>query len=256
MTVTTLLYNQYLQTITPPTSNPAATKSIEIAFDSPKPKQSTKPSVLFSLPLELRLQIYSHALALHSPKEPKHATQATTPLFADEICTSLLLVSRQIYHEARLLPFQVNTFTFTKCFGSSVFSARRFLAKLKDWQRMALRSVEIAVVGREIVEKWRRKEGWEAVIALLNDCERVDVKVRIQEGDVWIGDFNGDIHGWIANGGGNVVPGPLKTRWGSVKPVISKGKCGWVHKLLDSGERGEEVRLEFCWLGIDDGLEG
>lgn len=255
MTVTMLLYNQYLQTITPPMAKPATRKSIEITFDSPSHNQSSKSSPLLSLPLELRLQIYAHAFALHSPKEPKHPTHVTTPLFAGKICTSLLLVNRQTYHEARLLPFQINKLTFTKCFGSSVFSAHRFLAKLEDWQRVALRSVVIAVVGREIVERWRSEEGWEAVIALLNKCKRIDVRVVIQEGDAWIGNLNEDVHGWGANCGGNVFPGPLRTRWASVMPAISKIRGGWVQKLLEGGERAEGMRLEYACVGIDDGPE-
>jgi len=87
--------------------------------------------------------------------------------------------------------------------------------------------MEIAVVGREIVEKSRGEEGGEVVLALLNDCVRVDVEVRIQEGDAWIGNFDGDMHGWVANGGGNDFPGPLRTRWG-----ISKGEGGWVQKIV------------------------
>ncbi len=235
-------------------AKPATPESIVITFDGPTHNQSNRSSPLLSLPLELRLQIYSHALTLYSPKGLQNATHATTPLFADRICTSLLLVNRQTCHEARLLPFQVNKFTFTKCFGSSTFSACRFLAKLENWQRVALRSVEIAVVGREIVERWRSEEGWEAVIALLNECKRVDVKVVIQEGDAWIGNLNGDVHEWGANGGGNVLPGPLRTRWASVMPAISKIKGGWVQKLLEGGDRAEGVRLEYGCVGTDDGL--
>lgn len=164
---------------------------------------------------------------------------------------SLLLVSRQIYHEARLLPFQSNTFIFTKIYGSSVVSAIKFLQKLLDWQREALRSVEIAVVGREIVEGWRREAGWEAAVHLLSSS-KVDVRVRIEEGDVWIGNGSGDTAGWLPFGGnvgwvafgGTVVP--VNPNWGDVRPVVGTGRGGWVHKLLQAGVP-ESVRLEFCW---------
>ena len=110
-------------------------------------------------------------------------------LFSDHIYLCLLLVSRQMYHAARLLPFQSNTFIFTKTYGSSVISAIKLLQKLLDWQRQALRSVEIAAVGREIVECWRREAGWEAAVHLPSSS-KVEVRVRIQ-GDVWIGDGAG-----------------------------------------------------------------
>lgn len=255
MAVTTLLYNQYLQTIIPPKTSCPTLNTIEIALDSPKGTHSIGSSRILALPLELRLQIYSHALTLQSPKTPDKVAGTARLLFTSQICTSLLLVNRQIYHEARLLPFQVNDWIFTECFRSSVFSAHLFLAKLETWQRAALRSLEIAVVGREIVERRRREEGWDAVVGLLNDCVRVDVKVKIHEGDVWVGKFNGEMHGWTANGERRVFPGPLRTAWGSVMPVINKGRGGWVQRLLEASQRSEGVRLEFCWSGTDDGME-
>lgn len=107
-------------------------------------------------------------------------------------------------------------------------------------------------MGREIVEGWRREEGWEVVVAMLSHCRKVNVKVRIQEGDVWIGDGAGGMEGWLANGGGdvgNVFPGlSTGTRWGEVKPVRNQGREGWVQRLLQGGERGEGVRLEFSWV--------
>ena len=49
--------------------------------------------------------------------------------------------------------------------------------------------MEIAVVGREIVEDWRREAGWDAAVHLLSSS-KVEVRVRIQ-GDIWIGDGEG-----------------------------------------------------------------
>lgn len=201
-------------------------------------------SPLLALPLELRLQIYTYTLALHKPPSPKIPTSNHTALFPDHISTSLLLVNRQIYHEARLLPLS-NTFVFTKCFGSSVYSARKFLTRLEDWQRVALRSVVISIVGREIVEDWRREEGWECIMAMLSHCNKVHVKVRLQEGDVWNGNRRGAAEDWRAKGG-NVGPG-FGMMWGVVMPVGGDVREGWVKKLLEGGERGEGVRLEFEW---------
>lgn len=110
------------------------------------------------------------------------------------------------------------------------------------------------MVGREIVEKWRREEGWEVVVKLLDECDRVDVRVRIQEGDAWMGEFDRDKHRWATHGG-NVFPGPLRTRLEDVMPVKSKGSDGWVQKLLEDGESGGGVRLEFCWVGTKEEVE-
>lgn len=116
----------------------------------------------------------------------------------------------------------------------------------------------MAVVGREIVEGWRREEGWEAAVSLLSSTSKVRVKVRIQEGDVWIGDEAGRTAGWLP-GGGNVGPVagigwvafggvvvPVNPEWRGVKPVVATGRGGWVHNLLQAGV-SESVRLDFCW---------
>lgn len=216
-------------------------------------------SPLLSLPLELRLQIFAHALSLTPRLKPFSATDTieNCPLFSDHIDNSLLLACRQVYHEARLLPFRNNTFIFTVIYGSSVVSAVKFLQKLLDWQREALRSVEVAVVGREVVERWRREAGWEAAVQLLSSS-KVKVRVRVQEGDVWIGDGAERTACWRPHGG-NVGPVagfgclrsggavvPVNPNWGDVRPVVGTGRGGWVHKLLEAGVP-ESVRLEFCW---------
>lgn len=113
-------------------------------------------------------------------------------------------------------------------------------------------------MGREIVEGWRREEGWETAVRLLSSTSKVDVRVIIQEGDVWIGDGVGRKAGWLP-GGGNVGPGgeigwvayggivvPVNPEWTGVKPVVGTGRGGWVHMLLRAGA-SESVRLEFCW---------
>lgn len=244
MTATTLLYSQLLQTITPPSRNLSPKASnVSVRECSPATSETPIVSPLLGLPLELRLQIYTHALALHSPPSPEIPTSDHLPVFANHISTSLLLVNRQIYHETHLLPLSTNTFVYTNCFGSSVYSARKFLTRLENWQIEALRGVEITVVGRAILEGWRREEGWESVMTMLSRCKKVHVKVRIQEGDVWIGNSAGAVDSWMINGG-NVGPG-IGTLWGVVMPVRSEGKDGWVKRLVEGGVRGEGVMLEF-----------
>lgn len=228
------------------------------ATSQPAAPESTS-SPLLALPLELRRQIYTHAFSLSPRPEPSSATGLTKhpSLLTDHIDTSLLLVCRQMYHEARLLPFQRNNFSFSTTGGGSVTSAVRFLQRLADWQREALRSVEIAVVGREVVEGWRREAGWEVAVHLLSSS-KVQVRVWIQEGDVWIGDRVEGAAGWLPHGGnvgpvagvgwvalaGTVVR--MSPKWGDVTPVVGTGRGGWVHKLLLAGVP-ENVRLECCW---------
>lgn len=107
----------------------------------------------------------------------------------------------------------------------------------------------MAVVGREIVERWRREEGWVVLMGMLRQCGRVDVKARVREGDVWEGGMEGVV-GWLAGGGGgNVFPGPaLGMKRGDLIPVGDRGRGGWVQKLLEDGVRGKGVKLEFCWV--------
>ncbi|MCJ1276344.1 hypothetical protein MMC21_004149 [Puttea exsequens] len=245
MTATTLLYSQYLQTLsssTPKKLDPP-TIPMEPATPTTIPPSNPTTSPLLALPLELRLEIYTHALAIHKPTSPKTPTTSHTPLFTNHICTALLLVNRQIYHEARTLPFTANTFVFAKCFSSSVFSAKKFLGRLAPSQRSLLRNIEVAVAGREVVEPWRREDGWEAILKLLAGCQKIHVRVSVQEGDVWVAeDEVGGQEAWLANGG-NVTPS-FMAGWGFLVPIRVTGRDGGVKRLIEGVERAEGVELE------------
>jgi hypothetical protein len=67
------------------------------------------------------------------------------------IPSALLRSCRQIYHEARALPFQTCEFTFINYFHSGMFSARSFLCSLAPWQREAIRWAGIEVLGRDFI---------------------------------------------------------------------------------------------------------
>lgn len=112
-------------------------------------------------------------------------------------------------------------------------------------------------MGREIVERWRREAGWEVAVQLLSSS-KAKVRVRIQEGDAWIGDGAERTAYW-RHQGGNVGPVagfgwvpsegtavPVNPNWGDVRPVVGTGRGGWVHKLLEAGVP-ESVKLEICW---------
>ena len=246
MTATTLLYSQYVQTLMQPASedlrlrSPIHDKTIHRHQQGATPLQP-KPSRLLALPFELRLRIYTYAVALQTPMIPKAPTQTFTPLFDGVISTSLLSVNQQIYREARFLPLQVNTFAFSKYFGSSISSARRWIAKLSEEPRSALRSIEVAVTGREIVDNWRREAGWEALMSILNHSGRLDVRVKIHEGDC-------GMQGWLPYGGGNTSPGlPFNNNMGDLVPVMNQGRGGWIHKLMESAIDSKNIRVEYEW---------
>lgn len=62
------------------------------------------------------------------------------------------------------------------------------------------------------MESWRRLEGLEAVVRMLDGCKRCVVRVNLREGDVWIqaGEDGGVDDGSLANGG---ILGPMG--WGT-----------------------------------------
>jgi hypothetical protein len=109
---------------------------------------------LLTLPAELRLQILSFALSLDCGDQGiasfdiarrfrKPVSQGTTNI-------SVLLVCRQIYHEARLLPFQNTEFAFQRWYGSSTAECLQFFQKLQPWQIGTLRSLKLDVTEADL----------------------------------------------------------------------------------------------------------
>jgi hypothetical protein len=109
---------------------------------------------LLMVPAELRLQILSFALSIDcgderiasldiARKARKAVSHGTTSL-------GLLLVCRQIYHEARLLPFQNSEFAFQRWYGSSTAECLRFFQKLQPWQISVLRSLKLDITEADL----------------------------------------------------------------------------------------------------------
>ncbi|KAJ9602704.1 hypothetical protein H2200_012898 [Cladophialophora chaetospira] len=97
-------------------------------------------SHFFRLPLELRRQVYVHHLgSLTSEKRPYESRRL-----------DLLLTNRQIYHEARMIPFQHNVFEFVKWNGTGLLYCEQFLRKLCLWQRRSVRSLVLDVLAVSI----------------------------------------------------------------------------------------------------------
>ena len=72
------------------------------------------------------------------------------------------------------------------------------MGKLAAWQARSVRVVDVWVAGREVVEVWRREEGWCALVGLLEGDKGgvgeqqeegmgkgVVIKAHIREDDVW-----------------------------------------------------------------------
>jgi hypothetical protein len=97
------------------------------------------PSFLL-LPLEVRLAIYMHCLVI--PLQNAYNNHN----LGYRLTLNLLLVNRQIYDEARLIPFQRNVFDFDKWNGTGLFYCQSFLHRLQFWQRVNVRNIKLNVL--------------------------------------------------------------------------------------------------------------
>lgn len=168
------------------TSEPSTARSLEKAH----PYTANPPPTLQNLPLEIRLQIYNDVLSLHpiqhahltpfatsasqpagpttaigllpnflpfSSMKSTTATTTSSPSLPVETCnqnripTSLLLASKQVYLEARGLPWEINEWTFVNWFGSGVYAARQFIRSLAPWQRSSMRHISLTVLPRDLI---------------------------------------------------------------------------------------------------------
>ena len=130
---------------------------------------------LLALPAELRLQIYALALTASFDVSPQPAYNA---IFVGTVDTDLLLTCRQIYAEARSIPFAINSFYFYEWYGSSTYNVKRFLCALQPWQRACLKRLEFTVVEEELAE-WRCQT-LEDVLRLLLDAKGAKLRVRMR----------------------------------------------------------------------------
>jgi hypothetical protein len=109
---------------------------------------------LLTLPTEIRLQILSFALSIDCGDE--HITSLNIARKARKSVShgssnlGILLVCRQIYHEARLLPFQNSEFTFQSWYGSSTAECIKFFQKLQPWQISVLRSLKLDITEADL----------------------------------------------------------------------------------------------------------
>jgi hypothetical protein len=108
---------------------------------------------LLTLPTELRLQILSFALLIDCGDERianLDISRKFRKLVSHDATNIGLLVCRQIYREARLLPFQNSEFAFQRWYGSSTAECLKFFQQLQPWQTSALRSLKLDVTEADL----------------------------------------------------------------------------------------------------------
>lgn len=71
-------------------------------------------------------------------------------LVRGKLPTALLVSCRQIYGEARMLPWQENEWRFVNWFWSGLYSARRFGKDIQSWQREGMRCVGIEILTSDL----------------------------------------------------------------------------------------------------------
>ncbi|KAK4116805.1 hypothetical protein N656DRAFT_765691 [Canariomyces notabilis] len=214
--------------------SPPITTFSHISYQLLQPNNSRGRRIhLLTLPLEVRLLIYHHLLSLtpmwprdlsgpshplphHGSGQPQH--DGTTylllrprlpglhppyphdphavPSAAGYLPSSLLCTNRQIYNEARLVPFHHNEFAFVSWFFSGLSAARAFVARLAGWQRDGLRFARLEkVLAADLVEEGRVRM-WEELCGFWeNGLQRLRLKIELgpvkMEQEVWNRDEEG-----------------------------------------------------------------
>lgn len=128
-------------------------------------------SVLLDLPAELRLRIYAFALTLDPNLPSKKPHPKPQNLIGRLPSPSLLLTCRQIYHEARLLPFQINAFDFQPFYSRNLQCSRQFLRQLESWQVCEIRDLRLAVIERDV-------KAWGIGYLFLDVCDMLGSGLR------------------------------------------------------------------------------
>lgn len=153
----TILYDGQIRTMALPTdsSSPSlldSTELVSIRLKSPDAATSSTQSLyLPSLPAEIRRQIYTDVFSFDAtPKFSLSIIYNKPNVIGSLSDLSLLQTCRQIYSEARLIPFEHNVFEFYRWYGSSSVECRKFLDRLTPWQIDAIRLVRLGITECEV----------------------------------------------------------------------------------------------------------
>lgn len=128
-----------------------------VSLSSPQ-LSTVSESRLLRLPPELRYMIYNYTLALMDcPFGFKDSFSQLS--FDGHVHTSILLVCRQIYEEARSICFQISALPFPAGHAFDVF-----LEKLASWQRDEVKSITLRLPGLAYDHQSRMVfKGWKSL---------------------------------------------------------------------------------------------
>ena len=160
------------------------------------------------------------------------------PMIQGKIPTGLLASCKQVYDEARLIPFHTNTFVFVNWFWSGVYASRQFTRGLKSWQREAMRWPTVEALGRDLwvgahgaelgVDEVVRKGEWWDLCRMWNGAWGLRLVIKgsaILKGKSLL---NTELE-WIQDGG-----------------LVALHQLRWVELEIEDRSIDREVKLEFC----------
>ncbi|KAK0384189.1 hypothetical protein NLU13_8277 [Sarocladium strictum] len=179
--------------------------------------------------------------------------------------TSLLRANREIYHEARSIPFIHNEFVFVNWFSSGLWAARSFTRLLHPWQLSALRQIRLEVLSRDLMGTGSQELS-HICSSLSNGLQGLRLKIAPggsslglswlkEKAEGWAGDVSERAISW-----GRVEDGILKLK--SLKrleievEVASWGngeKIAWCRRLEEVLRKGGMMETEVvCVEGVGE----
>lgn len=146
--------------------------------------------------------------------------------------TALLLVSKQVYNEARQVPLMNNEFIYVNWFSSGVWAAHFFTRHLRPWQSDAIRFVRLEMLATELADDGHGIHRWTDV------CEK------------WSRGLRGLRLRVVGGKGPGILP---------VKPALTAQMWPSTETTEEEREKDERARREFgreipCRAWVTDGL--
>ena len=110
---------------------------------------------LLGMPFELLQRILEYVFEVPCPGSfpPRKSTVAYGNTASSSRYLSALLLCHQIYEQARLLPFRTNLVSCPATFGSNMTTTNRFLKSLRNFQRNAVKRLELNLLA-SMAETW------------------------------------------------------------------------------------------------------
>jgi hypothetical protein len=186
-----------------------------------------------------------------------------------KIPTALLVSCKQVFEEARLVPWESNTFTFINWFWSGVYASRQFTRGLRSWQSEAMRWVGVEVLARDLkvdsmgklgggagngnggLEKgkgewWELCEMWRGVWGVrLGIKGGVGEKREEVDGSVgWNGELGGVNKSKVKEGKEKGIL-DVRKEW-VVDGLLHMRNLRWIELEIEDEDVEREVKLQFC----------